>query len=226
MRCLIRSFWRNEDGFSILEMTIVLVVVSILIGLALKGQDLLANAQLKDVGQDVGNMRTALSTFRSTYQALPGDFASAVRRLPPQGDIPVLSGNGNGRLDNPAEKVQFWQHLALAGLVKKIRVEENPSPRFGETVPAARVGGGYWPVYEAVHGKRRLWLRLSQSSDEQTTAEDGVLTPADAWKLDRDLDDGNPRTGMLAATGETCLEKNDYRAEDGEKACVLYIALP
>ncbi len=224
-RMRLRQFCRDTSGFSILEMTIVLVIVGMLIGLALKGQDLLASVQLKDAQQDLRAFETAFATFRERYQALPGDFASASRRLPARDGIPIVNGNGNGRIETPAEQVQFWQHLALSGVVKKIRIEQNARARIGETLPAARIGGGYTVVEEKVYASRRLWIRLAATAEPRLDDASGVLTPAAAYQVDNELDDGNPKTGKIVAQGPGCVDQNDYRPDDEEKTCVLYMAL-
>ncbi len=220
---LIRRFFSSTRAFSIIEMAIVLGLIGILLAGVLGGRSLLKKAEISALKQNYTTYQSYITEFREKYRALPGDFRSAPKRLAARGDVRVLGGNGNGIIDSEQEQALFWQHLALADIMKGIAIEENPEVIFGETAPDARVGGGFNVVYEEVHGVRRHWFRLSQTPMAEVTEFDGVLTPLDAAQVDRDLDDGNPMTGSVVATGDACLDNKQYSTTK-EKGCVLYFA--
>jgi prepilin-type N-terminal cleavage/methylation domain-containing protein len=221
------AIWNDEQGFSLIEMAIVLGIIAVLIGLALKGQDMLKDAQMRSLQSDIRTYATMLDSFREQFSALPGDFASASKRLGSKNDVAVINGNGNGVVETESEQLQFWQHLALADMIKGISITKDPNAIIGETLPTASIGGGYQVVYETVYGQsKRNWFKLTQ-----TTAKDadggGVLTPRQAWQIDKSTDDALPKTGKVQSKGEGCLDdtKKQYAETDEEPVCVLYFSL-
>jgi prepilin-type N-terminal cleavage/methylation domain-containing protein len=224
-RGMLRRFARDTHGFSIIELTIVLMVIGIIVGMTLKGQDLLERARMQALKQDIKLFQSSVVSFREKYQGLPGDLRSAANRLQARGSVPVVNGNGNGLIDTPQEQTQFWQHLALADFVKGITVVASPEPIFGETLPEARIGGGYSIQFKKVYTVRRHWFRLSRTPVEDAGDVAGVLTAAQAYEIDRDMDDGSPRSGNVVAEGEQCLNGELYGKDTKQQACTLYFAM-
>lgn len=124
-------------GFSLVELSIVLVILGLLTGGILAGQSLIRAAELRSVPADAQRYTTAMYTFRDKYMALPGDFREATRFWGYQTGTDCTNntgaanningacdGNGDGILSTAslanasAEVFQFWRHLALAGLVE------------------------------------------------------------------------------------------------------------
>src|SRR6478736_3210874 len=68
-----------RKGFSLVELSIVLVILGLLTGGILAGQSLIRAAELRAVGTEYGRYATATQTFRDKYLALPGDFKDATR---------------------------------------------------------------------------------------------------------------------------------------------------
>jgi prepilin-type N-terminal cleavage/methylation domain-containing protein len=127
-----------QRGFSLIELSIVLVILGLLTGGILAGQSLIRAAELRSVSTDTMRYQTAVYSFRDKYFALPGDMTNAqsfwnVRvagsNLVCQQTVNVSTGtcnsDGNGIIDFitgdatlSSERVLAWQHLALAGLVE------------------------------------------------------------------------------------------------------------
>jgi prepilin-type N-terminal cleavage/methylation domain-containing protein len=128
-------------AFSLVELSIVLVILGLLIGGILSGQALIRAAELRSVGTEYSRWVTATQTFRDKYFALPGDFRDATRfwgRLNSNSDCATNSsasvngtsgacdGSGSGQIDwqnglgagASTESHQFWRQLALAGLIE------------------------------------------------------------------------------------------------------------
>jgi prepilin-type N-terminal cleavage/methylation domain-containing protein len=128
----------NQTAFSLVELSIVLVILGLLTGGILGGQSLIRAAELRAVSTEASRYVTATQTFRDKYFALPGDFTDATRfwgRMNGNADCVTNSsaavnsagacdGNGNGSLNSPAaanqagEYVGYWRHLANAGLIE------------------------------------------------------------------------------------------------------------
>jgi prepilin-type N-terminal cleavage/methylation domain-containing protein len=101
---------RDQKGFTLVEIAIVLVIIGLLIGGVLKGQSMIYNAKIKRLVNDIEGMRTAVITYQDRYGQLPGDENDTNT---PTGDS--NNGNNNGQI---AETVGWAiEDLRLAGLI-------------------------------------------------------------------------------------------------------------
>ena len=109
----------KQAGFTLVEIAIVLVIIGLLLGGILKGQEMITQAKIKNVISDMTGLSAALYSYQDRYRALPGDDKSANSRW-----SAAASGDGNGVLTGlyntttaGDETALFWQHLRLAGFV-------------------------------------------------------------------------------------------------------------
>lgn len=127
-----------QRGFSLVELSIVLVILGLLTGGILAGQSLIRASELRSVSTEYGKYVTAIQTFRDKYFSIPGDFKDATRfwgRQSATADCVTNSsasanpsgacdGNASGQINIAAsasqasEELQSWRHLALAGLIE------------------------------------------------------------------------------------------------------------
>jgi prepilin-type N-terminal cleavage/methylation domain-containing protein len=130
-----------KRGFSLVEISIVLVILGLLVGGVLSGQSLIRAAELRSVSADYNRYFSAVQTFRDKYFALPGDMTNATSfwgaedtaagngdGLGTNCDTVISSsaltcnGNGDGMIGRGSpqyyEALRFWQHLANAGLIE------------------------------------------------------------------------------------------------------------
>ena len=124
---------RQQQGFTLVEIAIVLVIIGLLLGGILKGQEMITQAKIKNVIGDFSGISAAFYGYQDRYRQLPGDDGCA-------GDTNVItamcggatgrwttntsSGSGNGRVTgyynsqtDTDESRLWWQHLRLAGFV-------------------------------------------------------------------------------------------------------------
>lgn len=128
---------RNQTGFTLIEIAIVLVIIGLLLGGVLKGQELINSARVKNLATDFKNIPVFIYGYQDKFKALPGDDTAAVTHVSaPVADI----GNGNGIIDGlwkPAlatdESAIFWEHVRLANLAP------------GSTTVSIAVGNTYIP---------------------------------------------------------------------------------
>ena len=111
---------QSQRGFTLVEIAVVLVIIGLLLGGVLKGQELINSARVKALSQDFRNVPTLLYAYQDKYRSLPGDDKNASTNV----DTTALNGDGNGRLEGDwntssadDEACKFWQHLRLAGLL-------------------------------------------------------------------------------------------------------------
>lgn len=124
--------WHMKKAFSLVELSIVLVILGLLTGGILGGQALIRAAELRSISTDLTNYQTAIHTFKDKYFAMPGDMPNALLFWPADtplncansgpGQVPrreTCNGNGNGIIDGVQlqEAWRFWQHLSNAELI-------------------------------------------------------------------------------------------------------------
>ncbi|WP_446325553.1 type II secretion system protein [Blastomonas sp. CACIA14H2] len=129
---------RSQSGFSLVELSIVLVILGLLTGGILAGQSLIRAAELRAVPTEYNRWITATRTFQDKYFALPGDMTNASgfwgafdgndgRNADCRAEQPAIAtcnGNGDGQIEplnnsvNTYETYLFWKHLENAGLIE------------------------------------------------------------------------------------------------------------
>ena len=108
----------KQSGFTLIEIAIVLVIIGLLLGGVLKGQELINSAKVKNLAGDFKNIPVFIYGYQDKYKALPGDDAAAITHV-----TAGKNGNGNGVIDgkwndiaaNDSEAFNFWQHVRFAG---------------------------------------------------------------------------------------------------------------
>ncbi|MGD9952199.1 MAG: prepilin-type N-terminal cleavage/methylation domain-containing protein [Burkholderiales bacterium] len=109
----------HQKGFTLVEIAIVLVIIGLLLGGILKGQEMITQAKIKNVIADFSGISAAYYGYQDRYRAIPGDDTGAGRWSGTVG-----AGNGNGIVEglynsgnNADESRRWWDHLRLAGFV-------------------------------------------------------------------------------------------------------------
>src|SRR5215210_5593314 len=107
---------KRESGFTLIEIAIVLVIIGLLLGGVLKGQELITGARVRNlIGQQDG-IKAAYFGFLDRYRALPGDFKNAKTTIKDTTE----NGDGDGQILNSGttkEGTLAWEHLAKAGFI-------------------------------------------------------------------------------------------------------------
>lgn len=161
-----------RSGFSLVELSIVLVILGLLTGGVLTGQNLIRAAELRSVITEFKNYQTAAMTFRDKYFALPGDMTNATDFWGSAGGSGELgdgceagassgtatcNSDGNGKVESRGvsaasefnEPFMFWQHLANAGIVEgsysgKASAGGINHHTINVNGPAAKLGNAGW----------------------------------------------------------------------------------
>ena len=117
---------RKQSGFTLIEIAIVLVIIGLLLGGVLKGQELINSAKVKNLATDFRNIPVYIYGYQDKFRALPGDdvLHKAMSEVQPQYAHPAQhvsramgSLKGLGTPPTPLDESQlFWQHVRLAGL--------------------------------------------------------------------------------------------------------------
>ncbi len=213
-----------QSAFSLVELSIVLVILGLLTGGILAGQSLIRASELRSISTEVQNYQSAALTFRDKYFGLPGDITNADKFWPT-----ATNGNGDGVIGSEApypyggaeagyglgygltaEHYKTWDHLAKAGLVAGsftgVSGPGNPvqDADVGINVPAARLSGAEWCFGPARYEWRvtRDWsnsITIGHTTTDIDYCSKPVVTGAEAWNIDTKMDDGMPAVGKVAA---------------------------
>ncbi|HUY03517.1 MAG TPA: prepilin-type N-terminal cleavage/methylation domain-containing protein [Rhodocyclaceae bacterium] len=177
----------RQPGFTLVEIAIVLVIVGLLLGGVLKGQELINSARIRNLANDFGGTAAAVYAYQDRYASLPGDDSGASLRW--GADVP--SGDRGGTVagefcadpGGSGESVNFWRHLRLSGLVAgDPATNAQPQNALGGVI-GVQTGTG--PVAAIEIGG----LVLCSTNLSAKIAE----------ALDIQIDDGRPGTGSLRA---------------------------
>lgn len=223
------SFHSRERGFTLVELSIVLVIIGLLIGAVLKGQELIDSARLKSQQTQMQSYLTATNIFRDRYNALPGDFNLAQSRLgtATSGGFAIADGNANGNIDgngSTGEAQQFWAHLMASDLVTGL---SGTTYTVGAMLPAGKIGGAVNALNQNINGSGTVnWLRLGTPTAAGATTTT-LMTAAQIGELDTQFDDGAPGSGDIQTNSTTnCVTAGAYLFANGAVACVGYWRIP
>ena len=114
---------KKASGFTLIELAIVLVIIGLLLGGVLKGQELINSAKAKSIANDLKNTQILLYGYQDKFRALPGDDAAVESHVVNGKKAGSGTKLGNGKIDDAwnssdktSESYLFWQHVRLAGL--------------------------------------------------------------------------------------------------------------
>jgi prepilin-type N-terminal cleavage/methylation domain-containing protein len=239
-------------AFSLIELSIVLVILGLLTGGILTGQNLIRAAELRSVITEFKNYQTAVMTFREKSFTLPGDMRNATDFWGAMTncasgntsgtDTETCNGDGDGKVEvmstanRTSEELQFWRQLANAGLIEGSYSGVVPVAglSLGSELPYSRMSNAGWrlryhPAYADMfnvdYGNNTLHLNTASITSN-------VFTPEEAWNIDKKMDDGLPGQGGIigrsisgCSTGAST-DVNDfdlpYDLQSSSRDCTLY----
>jgi len=191
---------RKQSGFTLIEIAIVMVIIGLLLGGVLKGQELIASARVRNIISQQDGIKVAYFGFQDRFRAIPGDYpgAQANANIPNVGA--TLGGNGNGLLEesNSAgakEATLAWMHLSHAGFITgnytMAAMGDAPAATNTPTNPYnALLQIAHDLKYAIVAGDPTATQRLSVKTGNQVSV--AVMA-----EIDRKVDDGNAGRGAF-----------------------------
>ncbi len=185
----------RQAGFTLVEIAIVLVIIGLLLGAILKGQELIDNSRVKNAVSDINSIKAASYSYFDRYRVLPGDDGP-VATLQARGSnwaAITVGGNRDGAIGAPAnpfagptgEHLGFWQHLRAAGFLTG-----NPAETGATAFPRNAFGG--------ITGIASLTTQLGNMNSRVTCMSQ--VPGKSAVGIDNQIDDGQPDSGSVRAT--------------------------
>lgn len=195
----------KQAGFTLVELSIVLVIIGLIVASVLVGQDLVRQAELRGTITQYEQFQAAVKTFQTKYSALPGDVrGNANYGWTGNGDNNGVLDDIDGGLATGSDNVLFWSHLGAggAGLISGTwsgaQVLADGS-NIAATLPEAKAGN-YWGVHnESGISYYVIGVTTPGGNGEFDMAL--TLLPTDALSIDTKLDDGRPGRGIVQARG-------------------------
>jgi prepilin-type N-terminal cleavage/methylation domain-containing protein len=220
----------SQKGFTLIELSIVLVVIGLIVSGITSGASLIKQATLRSVIAEVRNYQLSINTFVLTYGALPGDFNTNGTAL-----SAAVAGDGDG-LVNGNEYQTAFQMLGLASLINANFASSS--------YPKSKYSGTEYVITNnasSVYGKADNSITLRAISAVVIGSSTGAVTPGDAQNIDAKIDDGVAYKGTVYASksfGVSTLAKctksatlstlasptaaDDYALTDLTPTCLMY----
>lgn len=239
-----------QKGMTLVEITIVIVIIGLIVSITLVGQDLIESAEIRGTVSQFSEYNAAVGAFKAKYNQIPGDAPDRFGFVDGDGNTGVSFGNGNGLLEDSdvgnAENVFFWNHL---GTLNTSLVGGAYSGLAGdpidEVLPRAK-SGGFWYVFTN-GGINYYAIGIISALTGTGVSHEAALTPLTARAIDEKVDDGNPTEGLVRAVGSgtgvtdfvtarsdgamgdaaTCTAGDDlYNTPDEVASCNIVIRMP
>ena len=218
----------SKQGFTLIELSIVLVIIGLIVGGVLVGQDLIKAAQVRATVAQYEKYNTAVNTFRTKYNYIPGDLCSGTCATG-LGFVTRASDSTNGLVNNNKlletvgsgadasatiagnETVLFWRDLSTASLIDgnfSTATDAVAASLTASTVrsyfPAAKLGPtNYFAVWNDGSFNYYELTGIASTDGSGAYTLSGNLTPQDSMNIDTKIDDGKPGTGVILGNYST-----------------------
>lgn len=230
---------KSSDGFTLVEISIVMMIIGLLIGGTFGGMKLVEISEVSRTIRDLNAIDSGALTFKDTYGRLPGDIVSPSSRLPNCTSGPCSrGGDGNRTIGLPgtnmqsealtvsSEKFTMWSQLVAAGLIDGPKNEDDME--FGAGQMVSPIGGGYrlngYTLGIIANGRstnRHTIYVTNIPSDILSAANmaDHRFIPCSTLRsIDVKMDDAMPRSGIVLTSTECQANLADQTSEYGNPA--------
>lgn len=240
----------RRRAFSLIELSIVLIIIGLLIAGVTGGASLIKSSELRSVITESRTWSVSVNSFFNQFDNLPGDFSGAL------GD--VAGGDGDGRIEysnngtaagdlSNYEGRNAWRHLSITNIldtsvvysssdntdVLTIDPASTALSSFGDSAPSSKIGSAGWDfdynstsTHNVVVVTGTISAAAAGSANtlvNGTVISSGVLTPVDALSLDSKYDDGDPDEGSIRGlgSGTNCVNSGSYNSIISSESCAL-----
>ena len=218
---MFNSTKKSRSAFSLIELSVVLIVIGLLIAGITGGASLIRGSELRAVSAEARGYAVAVRAFHTQYNALPGDFNKAVFDASKD-----QLGNNDGFIqyinsDSKPEGLEAWKDLfAIGAIVDDTTYTNTTSAKItlanaqsvtDTDIPSSKLKNSGWVLDNWPHDNQNAVLLINKTTatsaatgmlkDDSTASAgfSGTISPADAFSIDEKLDDGLPVLGEIRA---------------------------
>jgi prepilin-type N-terminal cleavage/methylation domain-containing protein len=199
----------QKNAYTLIELSIVLIVIGLLIIGVSSGSSMIKQARMQSVINELSNITTSINTFKTIYNAYPGDFSNAssfwLSSTCTAASVTAgCNGNADGNIDasgstSGSEQYRAAQHLSLAGFTSGTYAGTNSS---ADQISSKYPNGIYSIYYMAILSS------LSQNAIQLGTFSAGnssksLLLATDTHDIDVKIDDGFANSGQIYGVSGT-----------------------
>lgn len=207
---------QSQAGFTLVELAIVLVIIGLIVGGVLVGQDLIKSAETRATISQIEKFNAAATTFRDKFGGLPGDLNNSRASqfgLGPTRASGTGQGDGNGLIEGAGastpeglmgETVMFWSDLTTASLISSSvsAPATNGTAGVADDLPSSRMReAAKFHVY-SVLGRNYFYIGGFGSAVNSSTGAftaSNAISPIQAFSIDEKLDNGDGDEGVVIA---------------------------
>jgi len=213
------KFYKNKRAFTLIELSIVLIIISLIVGGIVGGKSLIESAEVSSIASGIDKYTSNIYLFQDQYDALPGDITNAKDYWPDNSlgaGFITRNGDGDRSINDGDELFSVFQHMSLAEIVEGYYdYKAFPSTK--------RDFGGYSFSYSA-HFIGGNQINVSIFAPLEAL---GILTPAEMKRIDKKMDDGKAQDlgGKMFGRSDnhgTCNNGTEYLLTNKEQNCRIY----
>ena len=220
-----KNYSSKKSAFSLIELSIVLIIIGLLIAGITGGASLIKSSELRAVIGEARGYAVAVNAFFTQYDALPGDFSTAIA----SGDN---VGNQNSRIEYATEGTEAWRDLRTAGAVDAILtiIGATSAQSPGVNIPSSKTKSNGWAFdtnntdlknYVVITGAIAGGADVNNSLVNGAFKSTGALLPTDALSIDAKTDDGKANTGKVLGVLSACYSGASYTVATTTKVCAV-----
>lgn len=198
---------KRVPGFTLIELSIVMIIIGILAAGIFKGKDLIEEARLQSTQGEFNRIKLAILQYREQFSQWPGNDSRAAFL-----GTNIRAGDGTGIIKQE-ESANVWIHLEKAGLLDS------------STPPIGKAGGYFSVIGNPTQDHPGNWIILSG----EVGSLNGALTPKQTLILKSKLDEIDPRSGKLRVINgqgqNNCLTNTGYNTDNTSPSCVIMMKI-
>ncbi len=240
---------KKRSAFSLIELSIVLIIIGLLISGVTGGASLIKSSELRSVITESRSWSVSVNSFFNQFDALPGDYDKTLGTQAGGDNDGAIEYDNDGSVGNgDFEGRNAWRHLAATNILDTSVIYSGGQSTatlasaglptaalasFGVFIPASKVGSAAWDFDHnsdsqnvvVLTGAIGLTASASNTLVNGTVVSTGIITPTDALSIDSKYDDGVANTGSIRAAGPNtstlCFNSGTYVTSTSTKTCAL-----
>ena len=233
----------KEAGFTLLELSIVLVIIGLIVGGVTVGGEMIKQSELRSYVQQLETFKTAVNTYQLKYNAMPGDHRNAfdyfngktgcaANQVVASADSTGCNGNNDGDIDhNIGEHFKAWVHMVHGGMLQGNYTgtfASNMDYQAGVNLPVSK-RGALFLIYYYHLGARQYASGFEWNMPKHRIylQDVGGFSVSEIMGLDTKHDDGRAGTGLITVHSNSCTDQGvngntsaaQFLMTDPEKLC-------